>query len=381
MPQSTFWKFAFPTAAAIPLFAATLVQTPNDLTVHEWGTFTSVAGYDGSSLTWAPLSFAGDLPCFVHTGDRPFAKYNPGLVRMETPVVYFYTQEEMKASVHVDFPQGEMTEWYPKAQVSPNASLLGRGSIDWADLNIQPGANPEFRSSKGASRYYAARATDAAPIQSGDEREKLLFYRGVANFRVPVEPVVNGNGYTIRNHSATPIPVAILFENHDGKIGYRVIRNLKDSVEVEAPTLTSNIGPIRSELDTILVQSGLYPKEAAAMLETWHDSWFETGTRVIYIDPRSTVDAILPIQISPAPRKIERVFVGRVEVLSPWTETAIHTAMNNGDQAAIRKLGRFLPTFSYEMIRHGKLDRTTPGSGIAAKIDSANYNGAAPCIP
>ncbi|HVY92236.1 MAG TPA: hypothetical protein VHA14_05795 [Bryobacteraceae bacterium] len=381
MPQSTFWKFAFAAAAAIPLFAATLVQTPNDLTVHEWGTFTSVAGYDGSSLTWAPLSFTGDLPCFVHTSAKPFAKYNPGLVRMETPVVYFYTQQAMKASVHVDFPQGEMTEWYPDARVSPNASLAGSGSIDWADLNIQPGANPAFRSSKGLSRYYAARATDAAPVQSGQEREKLLFYRGVANFRPPIAPQATSSGYTIRNHSATPIPVAILFENHDGKIGYRVIRNLKDSVEVEAPPLTSSIGAIRSEINTILVQSGLYPKEAAAMLETWHDSWFETGTRVIYVDPRSTVDAILPIRVSPAPQKIERVFVGRVEVLSPWTETAIRTAMNNGDEAAIRNLGRFLPAFTYEMIRHGKLDRTTPGSGIAAKIDSANYNGAAPCIP
>jgi hypothetical protein len=380
MPKSTVRKSVFLTALAIPLFGSTLIQTPDGLTVHEWGTFTSVAGYNGSSLQWAPLAFSGDLPCFVHTSDKPFAKYTPGLVRMETPVVYFYTRQPMKASVRVTFPHGEMTEWYPKAQVSPNSGLKGNGAIEWADLSIQPGATLKFPSTNGSSRYYPARATNAAPLQAGNENEKLLFYRGVANFQVPVEPVASGGGYTIRNNSAVPIPAAILFENRGGKIGYRVIRNLKDSAHVDAPPLTSSADAIRKELNAILIESGLYPKEATAMLETWRDSWFEPGARVIYIEPRSAVDAILPIRISPAPQKLERVFVGRVEVLSPATETAIRAAMESGDAAAIEKLGRFLPAFHWEMINHGKLSRTTPGESITGRIDGASYRGDAPCI-
>src|SRR5437016_14464899 len=35
------------------------------LAVHEWGTFTSVAGPDGQSVNWTPLSGPQDLPCFV----------------------------------------------------------------------------------------------------------------------------------------------------------------------------------------------------------------------------------------------------------------------------------------------------------------------------
>jgi hypothetical protein len=35
------------------------------LVVHEWGTFTSVAGRDGAAMEWAPLSGTPDLPCFV----------------------------------------------------------------------------------------------------------------------------------------------------------------------------------------------------------------------------------------------------------------------------------------------------------------------------
>ena len=35
------------------------------LVVHEWGTFTSVAGQDGRAVDWLPLSGPPDLPCFV----------------------------------------------------------------------------------------------------------------------------------------------------------------------------------------------------------------------------------------------------------------------------------------------------------------------------
>ena len=83
------------------------------------------------------------------------------------------------------FRGARITEWYPKA-INPDMY----GSIDWNDLSILPGANPSLPSSKGASRYFAARATDSAQLQAGDESEKLLFYRGMGNFKVPLEPVV-----------------------------------------------------------------------------------------------------------------------------------------------------------------------------------------------
>ena len=37
------------------------------LVVHEWGTFTSIAGKDGVALEWRPLNGSTDLPGFVHT--------------------------------------------------------------------------------------------------------------------------------------------------------------------------------------------------------------------------------------------------------------------------------------------------------------------------
>jgi hypothetical protein len=85
------------------------------------------------------------------------------------------------------------------------------------------------------------------------------------------------------------------------------------------------------------------------MVETWHDSWFEEGTRVFYIYPRAGVDVVLPLKITPAPDAVERVFVGRVEVLSPWTRETIQTAADAQDFATLQKFGRFLEPFAVQM--------------------------------
>ncbi|HKP10993.1 MAG TPA: hypothetical protein VJZ91_02745, partial [Blastocatellia bacterium] len=36
------------------------------LTVHEWGTFTAIAGRDGRPVEWRPLVGPSDLPSFVY---------------------------------------------------------------------------------------------------------------------------------------------------------------------------------------------------------------------------------------------------------------------------------------------------------------------------
>src|SRR5262249_936828 len=44
------------------------------------------------------------------------------------------------------------------------------------------------------------------------------------------------------------------------------------------------------------------------------------GLRVLYVLPRRLVDELIPIRIKPAPDRLERVMVGRVEVLTPAQE-------------------------------------------------------------
>ena len=41
-------------------------RAKDHLVVHEWGTFTSIAGKNGVALEWKPLNGTSDLPSFVY---------------------------------------------------------------------------------------------------------------------------------------------------------------------------------------------------------------------------------------------------------------------------------------------------------------------------
>jgi hypothetical protein len=70
---------------------------------------------------------------------------------------------------------------------------------------------------------------------------------------------------------------------------------------------------------------------------------------VFYILPRSKVDTLLPISIHPTAQQLVRVFVGRVELLSPPMRNEIAAALVNGDITVLKKYGRFLNAFMSEM--------------------------------
>lgn len=302
-------------------------------TVQEWGTFTSVAGVNGRAVEWAPLYGPGDPPCFV-----------------ETPVLYFYAQSPLTASVRVGFPAGWITEWFPKATlVLPAAAEArdpGAGRIEWSKVEIFPGApDVKLPGTSGSSHYYAARKTDAAPVRIGGQWGKLIFYRGIGNFQPPVEPTFDA-GRRLHVKSAAPVPVVYWFENHGGQIRYRTV----GSGAMEAPE-PGSLPALVTDLTGYLVESGLYRREAEAMLETWRDSWFEPGSRLIYIMPRRRVDELLPLEIAPAPSSVARVFVGRSELLAPWVREAMRTGGS-------KQFGRFATAFYAEMLRSG--DRSQP---------------------
>ncbi len=122
--------------AAVFLTAAEISPQPGGLTVHEWGTFTSVAGEDGFSVDWDTLGCKDDLPGFVNKfGYRDLKFRLQGTVRMETPVMYFYSPRELEAQVTVAFPQGVVTEWYPHAQYEIYQKS-GNGSVRRLEANL-----------------------------------------------------------------------------------------------------------------------------------------------------------------------------------------------------------------------------------------------------
>jgi hypothetical protein len=336
------------------------------LTVHEWGTFTSIAGNDGKAVEWSPLNGSTDLPNFVeHFRNARFKVGLRGTVRMETPVLYFYDSREETVSVKVAFSKGLITEWYPRAsRVEPIANIFdgalyqpgADGTIAWDSVTLAPNLRTELPQDNPDNHYYAARMTSSTPLRvktaKGEQHEKFLFYRGVSVFRVPISATLAANGQVLlENRSGEAVPHIIVFERRGGKVGYRTGEGMQNAARLDAPELTANVNDLYRDLEGMLVAQGLYQDEAHAMVETWKDSWFEEGSRLLYVVPTAFVDGILPLSINPAPAQTARVFVGRLELITPATENAVQRALATRDGATLEKYGRFLEPILNAMIK------------------------------
>jgi hypothetical protein len=338
----------------------------SDLIAHEWGTFTSIAGRNGQAVEWSPVSGRAELPGFVeHFRTADFKGSLRGTVRMETPVLYFYSDHETTVSVKVSFAQGVITEWYPHAshiEPDPNevlspVALLDRersGSIAWNSVTVSPGLSVNLQDDGSGNHYYAARETAAAPLvvrsRKGSQQEKFLFYRGVSVFSVPVAALPRGDGKVlVRNLGMEEIPEIILFERRGDRLGYRLGGALQGETELEPTELTSTVESISRDLEEVLTARGLYRDEARAMVETWKKSWFEEGSRLLYIVPPQFVNAVLPLSIHPAPEEVDRVFVGRLELITPATEWEVEAALARHDSSIIPRYGRFLEPILNEL--------------------------------
>lgn len=336
------------------------------LTAHEWGTFTSIAGVDGQAVEWSPQTGSTDLPGFVEHLRTPGFKIGlRGTVRMETPVLYFYDSQEETVSVKVSFSKGLITEWYPHASsVGPAPDLLKAslfhspedGSIAWDSVTVTPAARPEFPSQARDNPYFAARMTSSTPLRvkapAGDQQEKFLFYRGVSTFSVPISATATSAGAVhVENLNEQTIPNTILFERRGDKVGYRLGGPVQKASDLALPELTGSVDDLARQLEGLLVSQGLYQDEAHAMIETWRGSWFEEGSRLLYFVPTGFVNSVLPLSIQPVPAQTIRVFVGRLELVTPATEKAVEAAFATQDSATLKAYGRFLEPILATMIK------------------------------
>jgi hypothetical protein len=345
---------------ALKLEAQDQSPRPDRFVSHEWGTFTTVSTADGKAQLWNPLGGPSELPSFVYRSSEASQCFKSGtlaLVRMETPVIYFYSDRDVRASVKVDFPRGCITEWYPLAHTE-------RQTINWNGFVAQPGAKEKFPVDQSRSHYYPARETDAAPLSLGDEQkveqERFLFYRGIGFFDLPLSTRLKDDQVIVRSVGPDEVAQVILFENRGGRSGWRIHGALKGEATIARPALDQPVEPLLRELEKTLVGQGLYEKEAAAMVKTWRDSWFEEGLRVFYILPRRATDSILPITIKPQPSELARVFVGRAEIITPEMEREIRAAAQlfgeNSPEAraaainSVRRYGRF----AYPVLREAR---------------------------
>ena len=321
--------------------------------VHEWGTFTTVSGSDGVLLSGLQREEEA-LPSFVysHAGfapaikgwARPLANVT---VKMETPVIYFYSSTPQSVNVEVQFRGGSISQWYPERTggeslpPAPSATspLLApidfargyRGSASWSVEVLARDSTEKIsaRRELETPQWPRARVPEANQLRGPKgEVEGFIFYRGVGNFEQPITFTCEDGKLALRNTATDAIPFLFVYEKSTAFPHGRVWWNgALNGHTVQAVSLRENPGAIpaksvlKETFPEALVRAGLSAKEAQAMLATWHESYFEReGVRVFWIVPRAFTDHILPISFSPKPDHLERVLVGRSEVLTPAFE-------------------------------------------------------------
>lgn len=318
------------------------------LVAHEWGTFTTFAGADGSPRKfWSEYAEASkDLPRYVwswgQVGEDAWeagpisagiavGKRDPRLlamVRMETPVIYFNTSRPATVDVDVRLEAGRMTEFYPPPS-SRKANRSQLGTLAWRGVEIRPGAS-EGELPKGEGTHYeVARQTDAALLAARCDgksySEKFLFYRGVADFEPRVAVRALGEGrFEVENRTGAELPGAVIVEVRGTDVRMAALRSVGPRAEATLGAAAGGLEAPAEFLRQRLEAAGLTALEAGAMVRTWRASWFgEEGTRLMYLLPRAEVDRVLPLRITPTPAETARVFVGRAEVLTPERERMV----------------------------------------------------------
>lgn len=375
--------------------------------VHEWGTFTTVMGSDGSVLDGLNHD-EKDLPDFVY--DLRNGKYGTNIaakgVKMETPVIYFYSPEYRHVHVKVGFPRGVVTQYYPMPSAinyrervwdseknvaafedSP-VHALKQGFIEWGDKActsgrvstlhvLGPDKRGELPEVSLDDHWRFSRQVDAntlrtcslrqdqtpKQIRGGIEREyeKCLFYRGLGDFPLPLSAAVSSEqlaetsvklSMTLKNSTPREILRHLyIVWTSESRAGYAKLSELKDSkayseLKIDLLDLTEAKNALRKDLTDDLAATGLYVKEAAAMANTWNESYFtHEGLRVLYVIPPELIERELPLEINnfgawkrdgggkqvrgkngnylTKDYEIVRTFVGRLEVLTPRKEKEI----------------------------------------------------------
>lgn len=341
-------------------------QNDSIITVHEWGTFTSLTTSGGKQLSGLNRDEEA-LPSFVYNLDmriatdsqaKIIAPKNCALknvtVKMETPVLYFYSPKEMDVKVKVGFKGGLISQWYPQrsggsegiTKCAEPIDFTGgaqEGFIEWAGHLQKPGIAEKYTEpALNSPVWMSPRATKSNLITTKDtlaQTEKYLFYRGIGNFEAQMKTYFNEHGLfaITNNNSSDEVLYAMVYHkpiNGSAEIWWAGSMGKGVMVTMYPKAVQGlTVERVKTNFKNALVAAGLYKDEAEAMLKTWQHSYFDVpGLKVFWIVPRRVTDAILPLQIAPLPLNTQRVLVGRSEVLTPNFEEFIYQVYQNASE-------------------------------------------------
>ncbi|MDD4976302.1 MAG: hypothetical protein PHY93_18230 [Bacteriovorax sp.] len=386
--------------------------------VHEWGTFTSLVGSDGTRqegmfhedevLPNFVHNFGEQLPHFGLMGLLPLPSPRPpsrpcgqhskvgcGFLegqsitqKMETPVLYFHSDIPRKVSVDVGFPTGIIGQTFPAPVISFPLPVVGVSLTNgFARFNIDVLTHTKLMPPEVSKEniYAHARAVDANTIKSNNEIEKFIFYRGLGKFETKLFITSNNGNIAIKNMSKNNIAQAFLVDTNElggsiislGSFSGNKRKNISDK---EIQVLKNNhqefsvfAASAKALLVKSLVAEGLYLDEAVAMVNTWEHGYFRTpGLRVLYLLNRNEVENLLPMTITPAPKELNRVFVGRIEVLRDIEEDQILAQiLKEKESFNVLALGRFASSIISRVYQVAK-ERSVLDTKLQSLFDQYN---------
>ncbi len=339
----------------------TLGSAADAMVIHEWGTFTSLQNERGEAIGGINTDDE-PVPRFVHrlanflllspTEVPPIffqgaPRCHPDVtMRLETPVIYFHPSPSQKIQlldVHVSFKGGWLSEYFPDAIA--DAPGLKKGDFQFGPLttdtvskldwnNLQVGVDGQGPYTK-EHVWTSPRAVNAASVgTSNGEKEKFLFYRGVAHQEAPLRVLREKNELTFRSQWEGGAPLAVekswlVDIKRDGRVAFRELPKMSLAADHEKVLATTsaefapadfsseNLSKLKDTLREALVRDGLFKDEADALLNTWELSYFKSaGLRVFFLVPRPWTDAVLPLEFS-MKANVDRVMVGRIELITP----------------------------------------------------------------
>lgn len=360
------------------------VRTLDAYTAHEWGTFTTLVNSRGERLSGLYLdnetlpSFVDSLPFYYPPRGKsiPDPKHLSGVTtKMETPILYFYSDSAFQAKVNIGFRGGAITQWYPQrdsGDLDPDSGgidFLNRsspylGHIHWSLRVLAPTSSHSVTYPSAGGDWETVRGTNSNLLQTEDgEIEKFLFYRGLGNVELPISmSMPTEDSLVLFNHLSEDLPYILVLDltaSPDSLppfgVWWQGRLNAGETLSLRRPPKArDSLFQALTAFERALVQAGLLPVEATSMLLKWNHNYFQTpGFKVFWILPRSLTDSILPIHISPNPDALERVLIGRSEILPPKFEAKLRQALDQGTLANYQQDRFYLAYLDYLAQSHG----------------------------
>ena len=281
-------------------------QVDGAFRVHEWG----LIPLEEAGSKNPARNLGADLPDFAKRKVEDGGVLIPPTAK---PVLYFYKSgcTYFSPDIRISAPGGRICYFWPPGNCPDASTLFWRHNI--LSLAKDPA---KARPVPKGHWFEKARDTDSlwltvhAPAVKGgqvEETERFLFYDGFVPYTSPLKLDDWKDGPLKITHAGTdPLHDLMLIRNRDGKTRLAHIGSLApkgtgtlDVRPCEDPTAT---------LTKLLVQAGLYEKEAAGMAAIWKKDLFEReGDWLLWrLDPK-TIDTLQPLTIKPKPAEVVRV--------------------------------------------------------------------------